>query len=1499
MAGNVCGISIIFLITWIVLVHESDGHPQCLDSRPPFNAHANLLFCKDYEQFGCCTPQNDMELKNKFLRIGNLIPAKEKSLWRKCSDYAKTFLCQTCSPYAAHIFDSEKTQTSNAYKPRAFPALCGSFCSEFYKSCKDLVKYYMDVAGSEYIEERTRLNMKVNQNETAFCSNISITDVDYCFPELLSNPILTGNISIEKVTKEGCICVKPYDKVQFRNPIFLKHVKDGSDRLFIGEQLGLVHIMYINETILPEPFLDIRMDVKTTSRKGDERGMLGMEFHPDYTSNGKLYIYYSTELNGTEKLQGKGNHKIRIEEFMVDPFNPNKVDIYGYSRVILEVYQPYWNHNGGEILFGDDGYLYLFVGDGGYLGDPLQSGQDLFSMLGKVLRIDVDYIDKKRQKEYSIPQDNPFADGVHGLPEIYAYGVRNIWRCGKDRGDPVTKHGKGRIVCGDVGQGAVEEVDLIEKGANYGWNLKEGTADYCTDCRRANTKVNFTDPIAEYTHNVGKSVTGGHFYRGCESPNLNGFYIYGDFMSGKLFRLKGPSNPKKKKWHHKELNMCASDWCVPPLTNDYATSIISFGEDEYGEVYMLSTSFASTASFAGTVYKIVDPMRRGHPEVCKSKRNPTSTGTSTKTKGTTTPTVIAGTTVSDAVPQYTGSSGDGRMMNYLDYFKRQELRNRRRKMQKQFKKEREEKKKNLSVYRGTPPPQIQPGLIFHGINIHRCTNTPTFWCSLSRLIPSPRSKIESQYSQYSLTTKMNFLLLLCLKLLILYVSKVTGQQCLDLMPPFTPAAPLRFCEQYSKYGCCTSHDDERLGEINEDIRYMVRQGEDRQINPSCLQYAKAFLCARCSPFSAEIFRNKVTYNLQMPRIFPGLCNNFCTRFYDNCNNILPEFLVVLGNTEEKRERAKFLDSLTITSNPAEFCEEVGLPPHRTQYCHPVVDSTFGESSRLTTDKVTTAECVCLQSYDISLRNPVAIANANDGTGRLFIAEQTGVVKIMFSDGRISRHHFLDIQSKVYQNNDGFSQLGLLGLTFHPEFKNNHKLYVFYTFKKNNTSDLHIRVEEYRVKDTDDDRVDSSSNRVIIEVQKDTINHAGGSLLFGKDGYLYIFIGDDGGDGDAMEFSQDLFMFHGKVLRVNVDVTDFVAGKEYSIPNDNPFAGKEELGLPEIYAWGLRNPWKCSVDRAKFSERIFCGDVGVETYEEVNIVKKKANYGWNIKEGTSNFCPDCLRGLPEVNITDPIFQYRHTIGVAVVGGNIYRGCLNPNLHGQYIFGDFQNGLFRLEENTRKQMWSGERLEICPASRCLGSLGSQIQQNILAFGEDEDGEIYVLTTSSPSFSSPTGRVYKIVDPIRRGNPKHCKASRSADGKSAVTGDVLPPVIPDPNKEETPPTTTQAPTTTTPRRQQRPVPETPRRNRAPQNTGTQRRGNQRPRSRFNFLRRLFSRRRGNTENEENRNGAVNQSPARNSVANNRRTGTRRNSGSRNTQQNSGVRVLGGTARVITLRK
>uniref|UniRef100_A0A8C4XW09 HHIP like 2 n=1 Tax=Gopherus evgoodei TaxID=1825980 RepID=A0A8C4XW09_9SAUR len=292
---------------------------------------------------------------------------------------------------------------------------------------------------------------------------------------------------------------------------------------------------------------------------------------------------------------------------------------------LLELEEPAANHNGGQLLFGLDGCLYLFIGDGGKAGDPFGkfgNAQNKSTLLGKVLRIDVNG-KSPDGKPYRIPPDNPFVSDPKALPEVYAYGVRNMWRCAVDRGDPVTHKGRGRIFCGDVGQNRFEEVDIIVKGGNYGWRAKEGFE--CYDIKLCyNSSLDDILPIFAYGHSVGKSVTGGYVYRGCESPNLNGLYIFGDFMSGRLMALQ--EDERENKWKKQDICIGSTKACAfPGLISSYNKFIISFAEDEAGELYFMATSYPSAYAPHGSIYKFVDPARRAPPGKCKHKPIPVKT----------------------------------------------------------------------------------------------------------------------------------------------------------------------------------------------------------------------------------------------------------------------------------------------------------------------------------------------------------------------------------------------------------------------------------------------------------------------------------------------------------------------------------------------------------------------------------------------------------------------------------------------------------------------------------------------------------------------------------------------------------------------------------------------------------------------------------------------------------------------------------------------------------
>jgi glucose/arabinose dehydrogenase len=321
----------------------------------------------------------------------------------------------------------------------------------------------------------------------------------------------------------------------------------GDDRLFVVEQPGTIRIIK-NGALLSGNFLDIQNLVNFDSA---EQGLLGMAFHPNYSTNGKFYVNYTRD-NGTRQTV--------IAEFQVSSANPNQADP-ATERDLLVINQAFPNHKGGQLVFGADGFLYIGLGDGGTTStpDPLGNGQSLSTLLGKMLRIGVD-APFTGSLQYSIPADNPFASGG-GLPEIFAYGLRNPWRFTLERGGS-------RIFVADVGESSWEEVDILQNGANYGWSVMEG--DHCfnppTGCDTSNKVL----PIVEYPHTVGIAVIGGYVYKGSAIPSLANKYIFGD-LSGKIFSLtEAPPNT----WTQANL-----------LTTNLTIS--SLGQDNNGEMYVL------------------------------------------------------------------------------------------------------------------------------------------------------------------------------------------------------------------------------------------------------------------------------------------------------------------------------------------------------------------------------------------------------------------------------------------------------------------------------------------------------------------------------------------------------------------------------------------------------------------------------------------------------------------------------------------------------------------------------------------------------------------------------------------------------------------------------------------------------------------------------------------------------------------------------------------------
>jgi glucose/arabinose dehydrogenase len=306
-----------------------------------------------------------------------------------------------------------------------------------------------------------------------------------------------------------------FPNLTFEQPVDIQSPNDGTNRLFVISQPGIIYVFNNDpETKNREVFLDIRGKVLF----GGEQGLLGLAFHPNYRDNGYFYLDYTTS----------NPRRTVISRFRVSANNPSKADPQS-EEILLEVEQPYANHNGGQISFGPDGYLYISLGDGGAGGDPLNAGQDLTMLLGSLLRIDVDNTADGRN--YAIPNDNSFRDNNEGFKEeIYAYGLRNVWRFSFDE--------QNRLWAADVGQNQWEEINLIEKGKNYGWRIMEGK--HCFDPPANCDTTGLVLPILEYGHDDtgGYSITGGFVYNGRSVPELKGKYIYADYVVGKIWTIE-------------------------------------------------------------------------------------------------------------------------------------------------------------------------------------------------------------------------------------------------------------------------------------------------------------------------------------------------------------------------------------------------------------------------------------------------------------------------------------------------------------------------------------------------------------------------------------------------------------------------------------------------------------------------------------------------------------------------------------------------------------------------------------------------------------------------------------------------------------------------------------------------------------------------------------------------------------------------------------------------
>lgn len=392
-----------------------------------------------------------------------------------------------------------------------------------------------------------------------FCF-ILIGSIDYAYPFGIETryPNTTLRITELPAAQPGTMQTeRVFTNVSFTKPVLLIEVPDGSNRLCVVQQNGIIKI-FQNET---SPTLSNFLDISSRVLNAGEQGLLGLAFDPNYGSNGEFYVYYSW--NGTSPGTS------RISRFTNDTPSDNSADP-ATEEIIMEIVQPYTNHNGGMIAFGPDNMLYIGLGDGGDGGDPDGNGQDTTTLLGSMLRIDVLSGENDPGLNYKIPDDNPFYAGTSTRKEIYAYGLRNPWRFSFDMQN-------GYLLAGDVGQSAREEVDAIVSSGNYGWNVMEGTICYNAPTCDTSGKIL---PLTDYDRSQGNSITGGYVYYGNVVSSLYGRYIYGDFGTGRIWGLGYTGSSVDGPY---------------VLVSGSGFNISGFGQDSSGEVYVLDY-------FGGGVY---------------------------------------------------------------------------------------------------------------------------------------------------------------------------------------------------------------------------------------------------------------------------------------------------------------------------------------------------------------------------------------------------------------------------------------------------------------------------------------------------------------------------------------------------------------------------------------------------------------------------------------------------------------------------------------------------------------------------------------------------------------------------------------------------------------------------------------------------------------------------------------------------------------------------------
>ena len=416
------------------------------------------------------------------------------------------------------------------------------------------------------------------------------------------------------------------------------------------------------------------------------------------------------------------------------------------------------------------------------------------------------------------------------------------------------------------------------------------------------------------------------------------------------------------------------------------------------------------------------------------------------------------------------------------------------------------------------------------------------------------------------------------------------------------------------------------------------------------------------------------------------------------------------------------------------------------------------------NRVRAAE-IGLKLFSEGYVSPVVMVPIEDGSGRLLVADQVGVIYGVDRDGKRSETPFLDLSERLAKINVGaFDERGLVGMALHPKFQQNHKFYVYYSAPLRDGGpegwDHTARISEFTASADDVNRANAGSERIVLQIDQPQFNHNCGRMAFGPDGYLYIGVGDGGAGNDTgighgpNGNGQDLNTLLGKILRIDVD-----KAQPYAVPSDNPFVGGK--GRPEIYSYGHRNPWGISFDRGG-NHDLFAVEVGQDRFEELNRIVKGGNFGWRLREGFEGFNPEDsihpLSAAPKTGakgetLIDPLVVYKNfkghrrdpeATGTSVTGGYVYRGKTIPSLVGSYVFGDWSRNfvvaqgvvLVASPAGSGDGKWTLQPLEL------EGHAKGQVKEFIVAFGQDAEGEIYLLTNGSNSLRGNTGKIHKLV-------------------------------------------------------------------------------------------------------------------------------------------------------------